>query len=66
MEQLPDLKNLPAAETDELIEALWADHQLLRRQVALLEARVTELEAQGSTNSRNSSNRSQVLSSCNR
>lgn len=34
---------------------MWADDQLLRRQCALLEERVKELEAQVSKNSRNSS-----------
>lgn len=52
---MPELKHLPSAQKDELIGALWADNQLLRRQCALLEERVKELEAQVGTNSRNSS-----------
>ncbi len=55
MEQLPDLKPLSSEQKDELIEALWADNELLRREVALLEERVKELEAQVSKNSHNSS-----------
>ncbi len=40
MDQLPALKNLPAAEKDELLAELWAENQLLRQQIALLEARI--------------------------
>lgn len=55
MDQLPALKNLPAAQKDELLAELWAENQLLRQQIALLEARIKELEARGSQTSRNSS-----------
>ena len=55
MDELPPLKDLDSAQKDELIGALWAANQLLRQQVAVLEARVKELEAQGAKNSRNSS-----------
>lgn len=55
MEQLPDLKQLTSEEKDRLIEALWAQVQLQKRQIERLEARVKELESQVSKNSRNSS-----------
>lgn len=55
MEQLPDLRHLSSAQKEELIEAMWAENQLLRRQVAALEERVKELEAQGTKDNRNSS-----------
>ena len=55
MEQLPELSALSSEEKDRLIEALWAQVQLQKRQIELLEERVKELELQVSKNSRNSS-----------
>lgn len=55
MDQLPPLKNLSAAQKDELLVGLWAENQVLRQQLAVLEARVKELEARSAQNSRNSS-----------
>ena len=54
MDQLPPLKNLPAAQKDELLAELWTENQVLRQQLTLLAARVQELEAQGAKTSRNS------------
>lgn len=55
MDELPPLKQLSSEEKAEEIKALWATNQLLRKEVALLEARVKEREVQGAKNSRNSS-----------
>lgn len=54
MDQLRPLKNLPAAQKDELLAELWTENQILRQQLTLLAARVQELEAQGAKTSRKS------------
>jgi hypothetical protein len=45
MAQLPTLKNLSSVQKDELLAELWAENQVLRQQLAVLEARLKELEA---------------------
>ena len=55
MDDLPDLSQLSHSEKDELIHALLAHVQDLSSQVKRLTARVVELEARLSKNSRNSS-----------
>jgi transposase len=58
MDELPDLARLSVAEKDELIRELWPLRGLvseLMAQVATLQAKVVELEARLSKNSRNSS-----------
>ena len=58
MDELPDLARLSVAEKDELIRELWPLRGLVRElmaQVAALQAKVLELEARFSKNSRNSS-----------
>jgi transposase len=55
MDDLPDLSHLSHSEKDELIRALFAHVQDLSSQVKRLTARVVELEARLSKNSRNSS-----------
>lgn len=55
MEQLPDLIRLTDGEKNNLISLLWEQNQLLRQQVARLEARVKQLEDRLAKNSSNSS-----------
>jgi len=55
MEALPDLDRLSVAEKDDLIRALYAQVVFLTAQVALLSAKVEELEGRLSLNSQNSS-----------
>lgn len=55
MKELPDLERLSHADKDELIRALFAQVQILTKQIETLTARVVELEGRLAKNSRNSS-----------
>jgi transposase len=55
MKELPDLDRLSHADKDDLIRALFAQVQLLTRQVETLAAKVADLEGRLAKNSRNSS-----------